>query len=63
MADGLQSQVVARDQEIADLKRQLAAANAETLEVRQKWASSDTSLINRLWAAEDELKALRSRQT
>ena len=63
MADSLQSQLAARDQEIADLKQQLAAANAETLEVRQKWASSDTSLINRLWAAEDELKVLRSRQT
>jgi hypothetical protein len=62
VADGLQSQLVARDQEIADLKQQLAAAHVETFEVRQKWASSDTSLINKLWAAEDELKALRSQR-
>ncbi len=63
VADSLQSQVVACDQEIVDLKQQLTAAKAETLEVRQKWASSDTSLLNKLWVAEDELKALRSQQS
>jgi peptidoglycan hydrolase CwlO-like protein len=63
MADSLQSQVAARDQEIAELKQQLADAKAETLDVRGKWARTNAYYMDRMYKAEDELRALRSQQT
>jgi predicted nucleic acid-binding Zn-ribbon protein len=61
LADSLQSRVAARDQEIAELNQQLADAKAETLDVRGKWARTN-AYMDRMYKAEDELRALRSQQ-
>jgi hypothetical protein len=62
MADSLQGRVAARDQEIAELNQQLADAKAETLDVRGKWARTNAYYMDRMYKAEDELRALRSQQ-
>lgn len=63
IAEGRQLEIAARDARIADLEAQLAAAQAETLEVREHWGNSTALYRDRAWAAEDALEELRSQHS
>lgn len=61
-ADRLRDELAARDQEIADLKRRMANAEAQSADACDSLARSSAYYRERALAAEDQLKALRSRQ-